>query len=181
MIYAGIGSRTTPKNIKFIMCELAERLEDEGHILRSGGAIGADTAFEHGIKYPKNKQIFYASNNVPFWCFEKIKKYIPKNRPPFEKWKSYAKKIVARNMQIFFGNDFQTVDFVICWTPFIDYTDAGGTGYILRCAHEHNIPIYNLYIKHDLDIINFYLENKNLLFKEEITERVISFAVNVYI
>lgn len=46
-IYTGIGSRETPYEILQLMKELA-RLMSECFILRSGGADGADSAFESG-------------------------------------------------------------------------------------------------------------------------------------
>ena len=56
MYYAGIGSRDCPEDIGLIMTELARELEKGGWILRSGGAIGADTFFENGITDPANKK-----------------------------------------------------------------------------------------------------------------------------
>ena len=55
MSYAGIGSRKTPVHILSKMRRVAERLEVRGYTLRSGGADGADTAFEEGCK---RKEIF---------------------------------------------------------------------------------------------------------------------------
>ena len=47
--YAGIGSRETPKEICNKMTEIASLLENQDFVLRSGGAQGADHAFEIGI------------------------------------------------------------------------------------------------------------------------------------
>jgi predicted Rossmann fold nucleotide-binding protein DprA/Smf involved in DNA uptake len=46
--YAGIGSRETPKEICNKMTEIASLLEKQDFVLRSGGANGADSAFEKG-------------------------------------------------------------------------------------------------------------------------------------
>lgn len=46
--YAGIGSRNTPADILDLMTHLARRLDSRGYTLRSGGADGADAAFERG-------------------------------------------------------------------------------------------------------------------------------------
>ena len=46
--YAGIGSRETPPDICKIMTEIAKRLAHLGLTLHSGGAEGADSAFERG-------------------------------------------------------------------------------------------------------------------------------------
>jgi predicted Rossmann fold nucleotide-binding protein DprA/Smf involved in DNA uptake len=48
MYYAGVGSRETPAHVCKQMTELAKRLESFGLTLRSGGAKGADKAFEAG-------------------------------------------------------------------------------------------------------------------------------------
>ena len=46
--YAGIGSRKTPPHVLAAMTQIAEALAERGYILRSGGAGGADSAFEKG-------------------------------------------------------------------------------------------------------------------------------------
>lgn len=54
--YAGIGSRETPEAICRFMAQLADRLARRGYTLRSGGAHGADSAFESGVPegFPKD-------------------------------------------------------------------------------------------------------------------------------
>ncbi len=47
-IYTGIGSRQTPADVLALMTRIAQTLDAEGYILRSGGAVGADTAFAQG-------------------------------------------------------------------------------------------------------------------------------------
>jgi hypothetical protein len=44
------------------MTALAEELEKEGYVLRSGGAEGADLAFSRGVSNPKNKKIYFDSD-----------------------------------------------------------------------------------------------------------------------
>ena len=51
-----IGSRETPIDICNIMSLIGARLQNK-YILRSGGAIGADKAFEKNVK-PENKYIY---------------------------------------------------------------------------------------------------------------------------
>jgi hypothetical protein len=46
--YAGIGSRETPDDILALMTDLGAAFGRLGWVLRSGGAPGADTAFERG-------------------------------------------------------------------------------------------------------------------------------------
>lgn len=47
--YTGVGSRETPANILTLMEEVGFKLASQGWTLRSGGAIGADKAFEDGM------------------------------------------------------------------------------------------------------------------------------------
>lgn len=46
--YTGIGSRESPEEICNLMTEMAYKLASQGWTLRSGGAQGADQAFEEG-------------------------------------------------------------------------------------------------------------------------------------
>ena len=52
MTYAGVGSRETPPEILAEMTKIAQELATKKYSLQSGGAIGADMAFE-GKSYPK--------------------------------------------------------------------------------------------------------------------------------
>ena len=142
-IYAGIGSRKTPKDIIEIMEEIGASLARREWLLRSGGADGADSAFEKGCDVAESNKEIFRSNDAEPWAFEEAKKHIPKNRPPFNTWKPYVQGLIARNMmQILGKNGDEPVRLVICWTPATK--DGGGTGYALRCALSHDIPVYNL-------------------------------------
>jgi len=61
MYYAGIGARATPPGMLDLMSRIANKLEGMGYILRSGGAAGADTAFERGVINAANRQIYLPS------------------------------------------------------------------------------------------------------------------------
>ena len=50
MFYAGIGSRQTPPPVLKLMTAIATGLKNKGYVLRSGGAMGADTAFHKGAQ-----------------------------------------------------------------------------------------------------------------------------------
>jgi predicted Rossmann fold nucleotide-binding protein DprA/Smf involved in DNA uptake len=47
--YAGIGSRETPLPLKTTISYIANYLNSQGYILRSGGAPGADNMFEKSL------------------------------------------------------------------------------------------------------------------------------------
>lgn len=60
-IFTGIGSRQTPKALLDIESEVAKRLANKNHIIRSGGAMGADQAFARGVRKssnPDNLELF---------------------------------------------------------------------------------------------------------------------------
>ena len=147
-IYAGIGSRKTPEHILKRMENIGAWLASLGYTLRSGGAQGADQAFEKGCDiFDGEKDILLAGDAIKSssdWAYSEARKYIPDNRPPFDSWKPYTRGLIVRNMmQILGRNGNEPADFVICWTP-ASLVDGGGTGYAIRCAVAHGIPVYNL-------------------------------------
>jgi hypothetical protein len=146
--YAGIGSRQTPTDIQNKMTEIARRLDSMGYYLRSGGAQGADTAFEIGAT---KKQIF-----LPWDGFngrkENGKDYIvpPYNEALVELFhpkplslSEAGRKLMSRNSYQVLGPTLENpVDFVLCWTK--DGKASGGTGQAIRIAEHFKIPVFNL-------------------------------------
>lgn len=156
--YAGIGSRQTPPEILDLMTELAAALMNKGYTLRSGGAKGADSAFEKGTTY---KEIF-RSNDAQPWAFEEVKKHMPSDRSGFDDWKPYVKGLMARNMMQILGRDGnKPVEFVLCWAPSINYADSssGGTGYAIRCALAHGISVYNMFETSTIQFVKEWLKS----------------------
>lgn len=147
--YSGIGSRKTPLIILQEMTKLAATLEEDGWILRSGGATGADSAFERGtskseIWYPDNS---YSNNNPNHRvldyddvdAFNSIEKY----HPAPHRLIPYAKLLMARNYRQIVGVDGINSSFVVCWTS--DGGASGGTGQAIRIANDFGIPVFNYY------------------------------------
>ena len=150
--YAGIGSRETPENVLKAMHNIAVILNKLGYTLRSGGAIGADTAFESGAG--NLKSIYYA-NNATTQAIDLASQY----HPAWHKCSAYAQKLHGRNMQILLGNTLDTpVEFIICWTP--NSATTGGTGQALRYAIANDIKIYNLANQPDINALHHLLTNK---------------------
>ena len=57
--YTGIGSRNTPADMMLTIAKVGFALGSLGYTLRSGGAQGADTAFEQGASTAQApKEIF---------------------------------------------------------------------------------------------------------------------------
>lgn len=136
MFYAGIGSRETPADVLARMTRIATYLATLGYTLRSGGADGADTAFENGSG---TKQIFTAKDAT----YDALALAEPFH-PAWHRCSEFAKKLHARNAMIVLGaalND--PVQFVVCWTK--DGGATGGTGQALRMAAGYGIPEFNLF------------------------------------
>lgn len=163
--YAGIGSRETPKEICNKMTEIASLLEKQDFVLRSGGAKGADHAFEIGISDPLMMDIY-----LPYINFNNKSgsKYIFISNSDHSNYKAAYEslKYHPRGFNMSHGtkvmmirNYFQACGlvnqsnskFVICWTPKAanGYTikttyDDGGSGQCIRIAAANDIPVYNL-------------------------------------
>lgn len=147
--YAGIGSRQTPKLICNRMTALATALELCGFTLRSGGAEGADQAFEAGVQNPANKEIYlpwrgFEGNPSPLYnpspaAMQLAAKY----HPAWERCTAGMRKLHARNCHQMLGKNLDLpVEFVLCWTS--GGQMKGGTAQALRIAVDYKIPIYNL-------------------------------------
>jgi len=155
--YAGIGSRNTPSNIQSIMREVASKLETIGYVLRSGGAIGADSAFESGIINPNNKEIYYAKD-ATIQAIELAKQF----HPAWNKCSPYVQQLHGRNSMILLGNELdKPVNFVICYTE--DGKDSGGTGLGIRIANHYKIPVFNLHDVNTINRLNIYLHGDDIL------------------
>jgi len=152
-IYAGIGSRETPAEILEAMKRIAGQLEKQDFVLRSGGADGADLAFESGVSDPANKEIYLpwrAFNKRQDWdgCIwnytDEHEKIAARHHPKWIWLRQGVKKLHTRNVAQVLGADCSSpADLVICWTP--DGRASGGTGQAMRIAEFYGIPIHNLY------------------------------------
>lgn len=159
LYYSGIGSRETPKEIRQAMCGIASFAESKGLILRSGGAEGADEAFESGVTDEDNKQIY-----VPWYqynkhrsqlCFQSDEDFLIASyyHPKWKNLRKSTKQLHARNVQIVLG-PYPTRNhsrFVVCWTPDGAYNhttrtkETGGTGMGISIASSRYIPVFNLF------------------------------------
>jgi len=158
--YAGIGSRETPNHILHQMERIADHLGYIGYTLRSGGAAGADTAFETGCGN-RPKQIYLpwrgfngltgiVGDTLSTWS--KAREITLATHPAPHRLSAGAIKLHTRNVFQVLGSDLKTpVDFIVCWTK--DGKDTGGTGQAMRIAAAHKIIIHNLYFNNTYDLI----------------------------
>lgn len=155
-VFTGVGSRQTPTDIGLLMAAISRKLTQSGWTLRSGGADGADLAFESGADSPERQEIF-----LPYPGFNGSKstlsKLMPacyelaaKVHPAWDRCSDFAKKAHARNaFQVMGYNLMRPADALICWTKdgAVDAAsakNAGGTRTAVVLANEAGIPVFNL-------------------------------------
>lgn len=147
--YTGIGSRETPIDLQQLMTNIAKALSNDNWCLRSGGADGADSAFETGADL---KRIYlpwngfndkYADNRyyvVPQYNEEMVLDYHP---DPYRLSKA-GMKLMSRNTYQVLGDKLDNPStMLICWTR--DGKMSGGTAQAMRIAADFSVPIYNLH------------------------------------
>lgn len=150
--YAGIGSRSTPPEILEYMTKAAGFLERMGYTLRSGGAAGADTAFENGVKYIENKVILRPKHST-----KESETLASTIHSMWSACNEYAKQLHGRNCQIILGENLdKPVSFVLCWT--LDGVESGGTRTGLVLAKERGIPTFNLASVLDIERFSDFIE-----------------------
>lgn len=168
MVYTGIGSRNVPPDIAEMMSDLAGSLELAGYTLRSGGAYGADTAFEVGCR--KKKEIFLpwrSFNNNPSRVYpptDLALSIAPDYHPAWDSLKRTVRLLMARNVHQVLGLDCNTpTDFIVCWTQDGAETETtsstGGTGFAIRMAIAQQIPVFNLKNDDALDRLVDFIDN----------------------
>ena len=169
--FTGVGSRKTPPDIQYMMSILSGFLTCRKFILRSGGADGADLAFERGVlKKSGGKEIW-----VPWIGFNNsISTLLPSPEafdiaatihPAWNKLKDSHKRLHARNIHQVLGKDLNTPSkFLLCWTE--DGLPSGGTATAIRLAYEREIPVYNLYNSLDRNgLVNLIMDINNGTFE----------------
>ena len=156
--YAGIGSRETPDHILDLMYRIGATLGSQGFILRSGGADGADTAFERGCdSVSGSKEIFipWSGYNgrkfrdgaiVPFHepeTKDRAWHIASQVHPVWHRLKDSVRELHTRNVAQVLGRNLTSHSkFVVCYTR--NASGQGGTGQALRIAVLNRIPIFDL-------------------------------------
>lgn len=155
--YSGIGSRDTVNHPQVeAKMEYVANLLQHKFVLRSGGCIGADQAFERGVTNG-NKEIYLADkgdfgNDSPLYgVSETALKLAERFHPAWHMCREKARKLMARNgYQVLGQNLDKPVEFVICWTrDGCSHHDqrtqkTGGTGQAISIASYIDIPVFNM-------------------------------------
>lgn len=182
--WTGVGSRETPADIAALMQSIAGGLTKVGGILRSGGAAGADSAFESGVRDPSKKEIYlpyagFQGNRSRLFGNPTVEaiEWARKAHPYFDKMKpgSFAFMAHARNAHQVLGKDCNAkAAFVVCWTPDgaecaaqAHSTDVtGGTRTAIVIAELNGVPVFNLARPDALLRLQTYVKERVLLPQE---------------
>lgn len=145
--YTGVGSRSTPKHILASMTQIAQTLAGEGYVLRSGAAVGADSAFEAGAGGAKIIYLpwrgFRDHTSPHYDISQAALDLAARVHPQWHLLNTHARRLHARNGYQVLGLDLKTKSrFVVCWTPAGKL--QGGTAQAMRIAQAYGIPVYNL-------------------------------------
>lgn len=150
--YTGVGSRKTPEDVLDLMREIGYLMwADLGLVLRSGGANGADSAFEEGCDDAGGKKEIYLpwegfnGHTSPLYGVNEAALTLASAVHPAWHNCSYpARKLHARNCYQVLGGDLKTPSSVlICWMK-----GAGGTRTAFQLAARSSIGIVNLAVGH---------------------------------
>jgi hypothetical protein len=173
LTYAGIGNRdietaiepVSNKPVFIIMRWISGELEKLGYTLYSGGAKGADSAFESGVIDSNHKQIFRATDATDET--RAIARFL---HPLHSKLSGYALDLFARNTNQVFGRYLDSVvDFVLCYTRDgceshdTRSRDTGGTGQAIEMASRKGALVFNMKNSNWLDRLNDYLHSIKVL------------------
>jgi hypothetical protein len=160
--YTGIGSRKTPENILKLMQTIGFRLGSLGIRLRSGGAEGADSAFEVGARraikeqqgsepliflpYPgfRGKSGITFAPNSQIW--KEATRIIQDLHPAWDRCSDFAKKAHTRNaFQVLGSNLDSPSHFLVFYAEVSRGQIQGGTRTAVVLAKKFQIPCFNLF------------------------------------
>lgn len=185
-IYTGVGSRETPSDITLLMEKIGFALANTGWTLRSGGAAGADQAFERGmfecVGYDQPygwtpgeiylpwegyeghfKHTHGGMNILPSQIslpFDKTAEAMAMGvHPAWEACKQGARRMHTRNVFQVLG---PTLDIpskmLIAWTRLDKRNNPkGGTATAIKLAKENGVEVFNLNIPEHFDRISKWI------------------------
>lgn len=166
--YTGIGSRSTPEPILKKMRACSKRLNELGFTLRSGGAKGADSAFEHWggvgaeIYLPfdgfegKHDNGYHFINAQFLLTYNQAMQMASEYHPNWIACNERARQMHTRNVYQVLGQSLDKPSlFLLCWTN--GGKVVGGSGQAMRIAKAYDVPIFNLYFDNALDKLGEWL------------------------
>ena len=154
---------------------VGEQLAAMGWTLRSGGAEGADTAFEQGCDAGNGaKEIF-----LPWRGFNHSTSQLSLKEPVDAKLFDLAAQYhpawgrLSRSVRLLIARDGQQVlganldkpsTFIVCWTE--NGKATGGTGQAIRIAEAFSIPVFNFKVDDAERRLTDFLKGLNEIMKE---------------
>ncbi|MNZ56187.1 hypothetical protein D3C78_741280 [compost metagenome] len=175
--YTGVGSRETPADVMDFMEELAFHLAQDKWVLRSGGAQGADSAFETGCdQFPGRKEIFipwpgfsgtigkcmhYLLSDSSRELQQEAEKLASQVHPAWDRLTRGGKALHTRNVfQVLGKNLDRRSNILVCWAKTDKYgVPVGGTRTAWVLAEEFAVPCYNLSKQEDREKIEKWLKS----------------------
>ena len=175
-IYTGVGARSTPAEMLDIIQNVASVLGRQGWVLRSGGADGADSAFEAGCDAVQGAKKIY----IPWDGFNGRHQdgqsiltldqgdrdgaiaLVKDAHPAYRILSRGALALHARNAYQVLGLYLDTPSkFLLCYAPVDKYgVPKGGTRTAWMLAQMFDIPCFNLVNDRDYERVVRLLENK---------------------
>jgi len=162
--YTGVGAREVPDSIFNEMKMIAKAMARNLYVVRSGAAVGSDTAFEVGAG--ANTEIYLPwdgfnghtsacgahLNAKSLYNYDKAMYIASMHHPAWESLKQGVKALHARNAYqvLGFGLDNPS-QVLICYAQPIGIKKVkGGTATAVSIAHDYGVPVYNLWHPKDL-------------------------------
>lgn len=158
--FTGVGSRKTPAAIQNWIEKLSERLCRLGWGLRSGKALGADSAFQRGLeRLPEDQQrgeiyLPWPDFNSDTGLTSRFDKMIEdpeavflasRVHPAWEQCKDSVRKLHTRNVYQVLGEDLKTPSKFVLYSAEEHYgVVTGGTATAVALARAFCIPAINI-------------------------------------
>lgn len=187
--YTGVGSRDTPEEILALMRRIGAVLGRSGWTLRSGGAKGADVAFEQGAWDVGGKRRIY----LPKRGFGPMPRGVDPHaivpdmdlgrgiwdialdmaeplHPAWVKMGDFDRRLMGRNVFQVLGDGLrQPSSMLVCYgekpkmSKDLRCVDvSGGTGLAVRLAAEERVPVHNLYLPEHRARIEAYVVKQEM-------------------
>lgn len=157
------------------MVKIGQALAREGWTLRSGGAEGADTAFEEGCTQANGKKDIYiawegfngrysrdgyllSANYTTLKAAEELASQI---HPAWDSCTRGAKALHTRNIFQVMGSTLNIPSrFVVYWAPMKKGVVQGGTATAVHFAKSGGIECFNLLNEEDRERVELWLKTK---------------------
>lgn len=163
MIVTGIGTRYPSEQAFDMLFKIARRMAHAGWELRSGGAIGCDTAWENGWLGFDTKEIYLVNGTSSdiaknatcghihdygdIWL--EAEDIASKLHPRWDYLSEHAQALHTRNVFQVLGLDLKTkADVVAAYAQPAGMSVKGGTATAFNLARAKGIPTFNLWTHH---------------------------------